>query len=412
MRFLFVHGTGVRRERHDQLLARISGRLTERFPKAAVSSCFWGEEFGAALSMGGRSIPGRSGTRGAGDELSAVSPPDREAAEWALLLADPCCELRVLAYLEADTKAGFSMPGVRPAGAEVLDLLGKLPSDPAEGDELGDLLRATGLEPYYAEALAAISASTEAARAGARAGQEPAARELAVAVARALVAAALAAADIDADCTGAERDRMVAVLTARLGGDARVPGGRAAAVLTKLAMRATTQPALNLWRGRLTESATPALGDILRYQARGEALREHLRGRITEDEGPSVLIGHSLGGVALVDLLAQSAARGEPVAGPRLLVTVGSQAPFLHELGALSGLPPGVARLPEGFPRWLNIYDRQDLLSFVAEPVFRDDPRVTDHEVSSRQPFPPSHSAYWKIDAVYDRIAGAVAELV
>ncbi|MGI5461112.1 alpha/beta fold hydrolase [Streptomyces sp. CA-249302] len=206
---------------------------------------------------------------------------------------------------------------------------------------------------------------------------------------------------------------MVAVLTARLGGDARVPGGRAAAVLGKLALRMTTQPALNVWRGRLTNSSAPALGDILRYQSKGADLRDHLRQHIATEAGPAaptVLIGHSLGGVALVDLLALSAAQGQPLSGIRLLVTVGSQAPFLHELGALTGLEPG-AGLPDGFPRWLNVYDRQDLLAFLAEPIFPADPRVTDHEVVSGQPFPPSHSAYWKTDSLYDGVAEAVAEL-
>lgn len=72
----------------------------------------------------------------------------------------------------------------------------------------------------------------------------------------------------------------------------------------------------------------------------------------------------------------------------------------------------GTRRTAAGrLPRWLNIYDRQDLLAFMAEPVFPADPRVTDHEVSSRQPFLPCHSAYWKLGAVYDRIAHAVAEI-
>ncbi|MER6485556.1 alpha/beta fold hydrolase [Streptomyces virginiae] len=174
-------------------------------------------------------------------------------------------------------------------------------------------------------------------------------------------------------------------------------------------MRVTTQPLLNAWRGSLTVGATPALGDILRYQARGHDLREFLHARIAAAPGPTVLIGHSLGGIALVDLLALAAARGEAVPGTELLVTVGSQAPFLYELGALTALEPG-AKLPYGFPRWLNVYDRQDVLSYLAGPVFPGDPRITDHEIGSRQPFPACHSAYWKQDALYERIEQAVAE--
>ncbi|MER7514389.1 hypothetical protein ABTX82_39665 [Streptomyces lavendulae] len=444
MRFLFVHGTGVRRERHEALFALVRERLAARFPGAAVESCFWGERFGASMGAGGVSVPGlRTDADGAGDADAA------EAAEWGLLLADPLCELRVLAEAGWDTARAadgsggpegeddpFAMPGIRAAGARVLNLLDLLDvpglpprpgPDPAPGfpagpdgppapgaaraDELASLLHGTGLAPGFRAALDTVARSEEAARAGERATAEPEARELATALARAVAAAALAAAGAgaDADCTAAERDRLVELLTARLGGDARVPGARAAAVLGRLAMRVTTQPLLNARRGALTVGATPALGDILRYQARGAGLRAFLHGRITAAPGPTVLIGHSLGGIALVDLLALEAATGGPVPGAELLVTVGSQAPYLHEIGALTALPPGSA-LPYGFPRWLNVYDRQDVLSYLAAPVFPGDPRVTDHEVISRQPFPASHSAYWKQPSLYERIEQAVAE--
>ncbi|MFE6836570.1 hypothetical protein ACFVFI_17295 [Streptomyces sp. NPDC057705] len=413
MRFLFVHGTGVRRERHDRLFGLVRERLTARFPDAAVESCYWGDRFGATLGAGGRSVPG---LRRPGRDPEP-DPVDAETAEWALLLADPLCELRVLAEAGWESRDGgdaeddgFAMPGVRSAGARVLGSLAALPpAPPRAGDELGALLHGTGLAEGFAAALESTARSAEAARAGERAADEPQARELATALARAVTAAALARAGAEADCTGAERDRLVELLTTRLGGDARVPGARAAAVLGRLALRVTTQPLLNAWRGSLTVGATPALGDILRYQARGHDLRTFLHARIAADPGPTVLIGHSLGGIALVDLLALAAARGEALPGAELLVTVGSQAPFLYELGALTALEPG-AKLPYGFPRWLNVYDRQDVLSYLAGPVFPGDPRVTDHEVGSRQPFPACHSAYWKQDSLYERIEQAVAE--
>ncbi|MGW6980231.1 hypothetical protein ACWGE1_12375 [Streptomyces sp. NPDC054932] len=415
MRFLFVHGTGVRRERHERLFAQVREGLTATFAGARVESCYWGDRFGATLGAGGRSVPGlRPRTQEAPD------PVDAETAEWALLLADPLCELRVLAeagWAAADGADGgggwddgFAMPGVQAAGARVLGLLEGLPPEPARtGDELGALLHGTGLAAGFAAALESTTRSAEAARAGARAADEPQARELATALARAVTASALAAAGDEADCTGAERDRLVELLTGRLGGDGRVPGARVAAVLGRLAQRVTTQPLLDARRGSLTVGATPVLGDVLRYQARGHELRDFLHTRITAGPGPTVLIGHSLGGIALVDLLTIAAARGEAVPGVELLVTVGSQAPFLHELGALTALEPG-AKLPYGFPRWLNVYDRHDVLAYLAGPVFPGDPRVTDHEIRSRQPFPACHSAYWKQHSLYERIEQAVTE--
>ena len=75
------------------------------------------------------------------------------------------------------------------------------------------------------------------------------------------------------------------------------------------------------------------------------------------------------------------------------LITVASQAPYLHEIGALSGLEPGTTDLPVGFPPWLNLYDPYDFLSYVAAPVFGRG--VNDCRIESDQPFPYSHSAYW-----------------
>jgi hypothetical protein len=47
----------------------------------------------------------------------------------------------------------------------------------------------------------------------------------------------------------------------------------------------------------------------------------------------------------------------------------------------------------------MNVFDRRDLLAFLAEPVFGE--RVRDVEVDSRTPFPRSHSAYFANPAMY-----------
>ncbi|MFE6064804.1 hypothetical protein [Streptomyces sp. NPDC056431] len=402
MRILFVHGTGVRRERFDTLFKQVREALHKRFPDADIPPCYWGDTHGASLGAGGKSIPGRHQTRGAPD---GATPPDQETAEWHLLLADPLCELRVLAELTSGVE-GDGTPGVQVAGRAVADRLAQLPSEMSDTDALAALLRATGLSEYYAAALAAVAESSEFKAACARAQDSDATGEVTAAAARALVAWLLAAAGEGALCTGAERDMLVNMLTERLGGTARGPLDKVGAVLGTLALRVTTQPALNHWRGRITTGAAPAVGDILRYQARGGPLRDYVRQTIEAAPGPTVVIGHSLGGIALVDVLALAAAEQKPLPGLKLLVTVGSQAPFLHELGALTSLEPGDG-LPRGFPTWLNIYDRQDLLAYQAQPIFPAGAGVTDFEVSSRQPFPVCHSAYWKLDSVYDRIADA-----
>ncbi|MEU9349273.1 hypothetical protein AB0D74_49585 [Streptomyces sp. NPDC048278] len=365
--------------------------------------CYWGDAFGSSLGAGGASIPGTATTRGTDD------PEETDAAEWLLLLTDPLCELRVLAAL-GTADDGLAMPGLQSAGERVADGLRKLPRELSSGsydeDELARLLQDTGLLDGYNSALDELADSDEFRDACAVVQDDVSAAELTTAVSRAVVATLLADSGEAVICTGDERDRMVDLLSGRIGGTARGALLRASAVLLRLGQRLTPQSVLDRKRGEATSAGASAVGDILRYQARGGPLRDHLAQLIAESPEPPVVIGHSLGGIALVDALALAAIRQEPLP-VRLLVTVGSQAPFLHELGALAGLPPG-ATLPPDFPQWLNIYDRRDLLSYLAAPVFPGDPRVADHEVRSRQPFPASHSAYWKLGAVYDRIGEAL----
>ncbi|MEU1287701.1 hypothetical protein [Kitasatospora sp. NPDC005856] len=447
MRFLFVHGTGVRRDGYDPLFERVSRELLARFPDAETVPCYWGDDHGATLGAGGASIPGFPGL-----SPSLPTSPDQRCGGpvvpgpetlvsqsdggWTLLYVDPLCELRVLAELPVEDE-GFESPGFRSPGAAVAAALagladgvltgsperpspagaaGGTPVDGTSHDvaasaarELSGLLVSIGLATHLRTALRQVADSPEFDEACERAVDPATAAELTAATARAVTAALLAAAGPATPCTADERDRVVELLADLLGGTARGPLGRAAGVLGKLGMRMGGQYLLNRHRGTLTVGLTPALGDILRYQARGGPLRRYLAERIAAAPGPTVVIGHSLGGIALVDLLALAASRQEVPDGLRLLVTVGSQAPYLHELGALHSLEPGAA-LPDGFPDWLNIYDPNDLLGYRAGPVFPGDERIADHEVTSRQPFPYSHSAYFGLPALYDRIATALAD--
>src|SRR5262249_26896258 len=106
----------------------------------------------------------------------------------------------------------------------------------------------------------------------------------------------------------------------------------------------------------------------------------------------------SLGGIACVDLLIE-----EPMPEVELLVTVGSQAPFLYEIDALTNLRRD-RPLPEKekFPPWLNLYDHRDLLAYIGEGVFPG--RVKDVLVNNRVPFPYAHSAYWTNPQVWKAI--------
>jgi hypothetical protein len=88
------------------------------------------------------------------------------------------------------------------------------------------------------------------------------------------------------------------------------------------------------------------------------------------------------------------------------LVTAGSQAPLLYEMGALLSRKPPEG-LPAAFPRWLNIFDRDDFLSYVGGRLFSG---VEDFEFQSGQPFPDSHTAYFGDAEIWKKIGSFTAQ--
>ena len=195
------------------------------------------------------------------------------------------------------------------------------------------------------------------------------------------------------------RDAIVVMLSNQLGPADMSIGGWMARQLFGLAQRMGAMNHVQRRRGAITDAAYPGAGDVLLYQARGEAIRDFIRDTVKQHAlggDPIVLLAHSLGGIACVDLLVQ-----EHLPEVKLLVTVGSQAPFLYEIGALYSLQYGEP-LPPQFPSWLNIYDLRDFLSYIGAAVFPD--RVQDVLVDSKQPFPQAHSAYWTNQATWKAI--------
>jgi hypothetical protein len=163
-------------------------------------------------------------------------------------------------------------------------------------------------------------------------------------------------------------------------------------------------------RGKLTDAAVPGAGDILLYQAKGQPIRDFIRRRVECVKPPVVLLAHSLGGIACVDLLVR-----EELPSVATLVTVGSQASFLYELNALESLAFGEP-LPSTFVRrWVNIYDARDFLSFRAAKVFpvsgEGGPEVVDYWVDNKLPFPNAHSGYWDNANTWDIVARETPDL-
>ena len=311
-----------------------------------------------------------------------------------MLLQDPFAELR---FFETAPDA----PGLLSHGEIVWEkLLTDMPSNRSY-----EYLRTLGLDPFWQASFQRLTADPEHRweRLVKRTALNDGKFELALS--RCLVAE-LIRETVDLlmpPPVGGDRDLLVDFINMDLGGGAR---GLASDVL-KLAMGLFTPVAtsiMKLTRDLWNIGMSPAIGDILMYQARGEKIRAYLKSRIeaTQNE-PIILLAHSLGGIAAVDLLLMN-----NLPQVRALVTVGSQAPYLYEIDGLTGLEKGKP-WPNYFPpQWLNIYDPNDFLSYPGAGIFPG--RVRDLCAPSHQPFPELHSAYWRNKAVWNGVQSFLKE--
>ena len=122
-------------------------------------------------------------------------------------------------------------------------------------------------------------------------------------------------------------------------------------------------------RRAISDASFAAAGDVVLYQKDGSGIRRLLQKEILATPGDVVVFAHSLGGIAAVDLLAME----DLSAKVKGLVTIGTQAGFLYEIGALRSLRCDEEHqdaLPAHFPKWLNFWDPNDFLSYSAEAVF------------------------------------------
>ncbi|MFD5538805.1 hypothetical protein ACFWIJ_13440 [Streptomyces sp. NPDC127079] len=358
--------------------------LTGLRPGIEVRGCFWGREAGAAFALGGASIPGYAASGGGRQE-------DEDVAVWGVLYRDPGYELRLLS-LRPPVPSGMGR-GPGPAQKLLGQLCAYTPSPRVRA-----AFAEQGLVASLDRAVRTVAESPELRDAAVTADESG--HEHRHTFARAVVAATLAdAAEEGADSLdGLRRDALLTLLGSDLHSQGRTLAGSVAKAAAAPALRALTWHARRR-RGALNDDMfLPAVGDILRYQARGHTLRRLVKRTVEHAPGEAVTVmAHSLGGVACVDLMVQ-----EEIKRVDQLITVGSQAPFFYETGALVSLEHP-RQLPGHFPRrWLNLYDRRDLLSFRAAKVF---PAVaTDHEVDNRQPFPFAHTAYWSNRKVWDAV--------
>jgi hypothetical protein len=399
---LFVHGTGVRKVAYDETLTEIRKQVVD-WPGVQVEGCFWGEDHGVKLHARGASVPTYEATRAISENV-AIDP---ELARWNFLYRDSLGELRLLAIAAGPAPL---VPVGGESGQDLLDDVDAFDRPERVTPALHEHLVASGLRDVYDDARTWVI-EQDACRDALRQASEPFS-EYRYAVARAIVAEAIACrralgCDPDVRLDIPLRDALVDEIVAALGHGDRNLVGRlgyhawklAAAVGGPVVSRLGTFGA-SFHRGRLTDAAALQIGDILLYQARGETIRAAIAAAIRAVAPPVVVLAHSLGGIASVDLLVLDEGIRRGVAG---LVTVGSQAPFLYELGALVSLPFG-RDLPPAFPPWLNLYDLNDYLSYVGRSPGLFGEQIDDRQVFSGRPFPAAHSAYWKEPEVWELI--------
>jgi hypothetical protein len=386
---LFVHGTGGRKTAYDQTFAIIGKALRANNIDLRLERCLWGDTLGSGTPL--NSVPGI-------ENAAAVAEQKfEEQQRWADLAVDPFIELRLIAAGPADSPP----PGGAKAARDKADAFAQRVLDYQLGGEPLATLKGWGLDDLWPRVWSALREGFPLVQSTFRARSDFG--EPGRAAARAIVALLLLAALDDGRAlpTPAQRNPFVLLLANDMGVLSLGVRDSIKEFFVKALLNAGTRGG-KAHRGPFSERHGIFAGDILLYQARGAGIRAYIAKRIADAKDDVYLLAHSLGGVACFDLLAMPKAP----ARVRGLITVGSQAPLFAEFGALVSLEPGVMNLPPRFPKWLNILDENDFLSYLSKPVFGE--KAIDHPVNSGQPFPLSHGAYWSNPETWQAIADFV----
>ena len=383
---IFIHGTGVRGHEYEETFKTIEKKIHAQRPDVKVERCLWGDKLGTSLLASGASIPRYDQTLALDEE----EEEDKEILRWNQLYHNPLYELQLLSLKPGENRYD------NPFAESPLDEFRSRVESLTPSGELQAKLSDVGIAEVFNEAREAVIRSNAYGDAWHNVSAESLS-EYSNVIARAIAAQAMLICEQHEKyppvLTNAKlRDQLVDLLSLAFAEAELGLGDWALAQIARFALPIGTNYVVGK-RGAVTNKISPMPYDILLYQARGGKIRDFIRETIEKAEPPVVLLAHSLGGIACVDLLVQ-----QPLPQVVHLVTVGSQAPFLYEINALCSLE-FAQPLPEHFPEWLNLYDLRDFLSYKGSQIF---PKVRDEEVNSLQPFPRSHSAYWEQDKTWE----------
>lgn len=386
MAILFVHGITVRRERFEQLLRFVQQGVAGLRTDIQVHGCYWGD-LASPLVFRGASVPGfQRGTRAPIDSASDVSP------DWVDDPLAPFIALRDDEVLPVDGRGIFPLPG------EVEERNGRLHSSlsPLVTTLHEAAPRFTGpgqeLPEHVIQAL--VRSVLEAA---ARTDRRIPLSELRNLVEDALTAGMWLEASRGEDIFDTGFNWTVARSTVRVAAERELGGERAPGRVGQHSLSFAMRHGL---RRHVMAALAIAIGDVLVHANHSQRILQRVHDvvvAIPADE-PLTIVGHSLGGIIAFEYCRIT---DRPI---QMLVTVGSQVGLFGELGVFdclvdektSKLLPAIRTR-----RWLNLYDTDDILSFLVAPVFTG---AVDREVNTRAPFPPAHSEYWNCAETYQYI--------
>ena len=192
--------------------------------------------------------------------------------------------------------------------------------------------------------------------------------------------------------------------------------GEAAGQITDRARNLVSSGIAPIIRDQLSPRFAHFLGDIFVYLYGGglSPKRRIIRELIAEDlnaasqaahdsGGKLLVVGHSLGGVILYDMLTDPQASLDPALKVDIFVTVGSQPGIFQELSLFtrSTATSAKAQVPNTIARWWNVFDPIDLLSFRCAPIFEG---VEDFEFSSTTGIIDAHTTYFKRPRFHARL--------
>lgn len=182
-------------------------------------------------------------------------------------------------------------------------------------------------------------------------------------------------------------------------------------------------PAKQLVR-RMTPHIARFLGDVFVYLRQDDArvrIRQEVMSALTaaarasaEGGGPLVVLGHSMGGIILFDLLTdpEAVAELEQRLGGSfsidLLLTVGTQIGLFEELGLfVSSAPDRAAAGPPSAKRWWHVYNVMDVLSFGVRGVVGGS---LEFGVDTNANVIDAHTAYFRSPVFHRRLRRRLRE--